>query len=129
MTEALEAGCGDTVAACAAKDTGRFKDAAANAAFYAATQTYGLPVVHPESANRREDVGQRAPEAGHLLTAAFPALTLDEANAILTETQGPGGGFLDDGSEFGVYSRLDLYAAAGKAAALAASRAGAGATR
>lgn len=129
MTEALKAGCGDTVAACAAKDTGRFKDAAANATFYAATQTYGLPVVHPDTAGRREDVGKVAPEAGHLLTAAFPALTLDEANAILTETQGPGGGFLDDGSEFGVYARLDLYTAAGKAAALAASRAGAGATR
>lgn len=129
MTEALKAGCGDTVAACAANDTGRFKDPAANAAFYAATQTYDLPVVHPETAGRREDVGKVAPEAGHLLTAAFPALTLDEANAILTDTQGPGGGFLDDGSEFGVYSRLDLYAAAGKASALAASRTGAGATR
>lgn len=129
MTEALKAGCGDTVAACAAKDAGRFKDAAANAAFYAATQTYGLPVVHPDTAGRREDVGKVAPEAGHLLTAAFPALTLDEANAILTETQGPGGGFLDDRSEFGVYARLDLYTAAGKAAALAASRAGASATR
>ncbi|MGE8131342.1 phosphatase PAP2 family protein [Methylobacterium sp. NPDC080182] len=129
MTEALKAGCGDAVSACAAKDTGRFKDAAANAAFYAATQTYGLPVVHPDTAGRREDVGKVAPEAGHLLTAAFPALTLDEANAILTETQGPGGGFLDDGSEFGVYARLDLYTAGGKAAALAASRAGSSATR
>ncbi|MEE7463909.1 PA-phosphatase [Methylobacterium fujisawaense] len=129
MTEALKASCGDTVAACAAKDSGRFKDAAANAAFYAATQTYGLPVVHPDTAGRREDVGKIAPEAGHLLTAAFPALTLDEANAILTETQGPGGGFLDDGSEFGVYARLDLYTAGGKAAALAASRAGSSATR
>lgn len=129
MAAALKAGCGDTVAACAAKDTGRFKDPAANAAFYAATQTYDLPVVHPETAGRREDVGKVAPEAGHLLTAAFPALTLDEANAILTETQGPGGGFLDDGSEFGVYSRLDLYTAAGKAAALAASRGGTSATR
>ncbi len=129
MTAALKAGCGDTVAACAAKDDGRFKDPAANAAFYAATQTYGLPVVHPEIAGRREDVAKVAPEAGHLLTAAFPALTLDEANAILTETQGPGGGFLDDGSEFGVYSRLDLYTAAGKAAALAASRGGTSATR
>ena len=65
--------------------------------------------MHPETAGRVEDVGQVAPEAGHLLTAAFPALSLDEANLILTETQGPGGGFLDDGSEFGVYSRLDLY--------------------
>jgi hypothetical protein len=115
--------------ACAAQDTGRFKDPAANAAFYEATQTYGLPVVHDATANAREDVGKIAPEAGHLLTAAFPALTLEEANAILTETQGPGGGFLDDGSEFGVYSRINLYAAAGKAAALAASRAGASAAR
>ncbi|WP_457108293.1 phosphatase PAP2 family protein [Methylobacterium sp. P5_C11] len=129
MTEALKAGCGDAVAACAARDTGRFKDPAANAAFYAATQTYDLPVVHPEAAGRLEDVAKVAPEAGHLLTAAFPTVSLDEANAILTETQGPGGGFLDDGSEFGVYSRLDLYTAAGKAAALAASRAGASATR
>ncbi|MGH1570062.1 phosphatase PAP2 family protein [Methylobacterium sp. P31] len=129
MAEALKAGCGDSVAACAAKDTGRFKDSSANAAFYAATQTYGLPVVHPETAGRQEDVAKVAPEAGHLLTAAFPALTLEEANAILTETQGPGGGFLDDGSEFGLYSRLDLYAAAGKAAALAASRDGAYAGR
>lgn len=129
MTEALTAGCGDTVAACAARDTGRFKDPAANAAFYAATQTYGLPVVHAPGAEARVDVGARAPEAGHLLTAAFPALSLDEANAILTETLGPGGGFLDDGSAFGIYARLDLYTAGGKAAALAASRGGATATR
>jgi hypothetical protein len=51
----------------------------------------------------------------YLLTAAFPNLTLAEADAILTETEGPGGGFLDDGSAFGVYSRLDLYRAAEKA--------------
>jgi hypothetical protein len=129
MTEALTAGCGDTVAACAARDTGRFKDPAANAAFYASTQTYGLPVVHAPGAEARVDVGARAPEAGHLLTAAFPALSLAEANAILTETLGPAGGFLDDGSAFGIYARLDLYTAGGKAAALAASRGGATATR
>ena len=63
----------------------------------------------------KEDVGKLAPEAGNLLTAAFPSLTLDQANQILTETEGPGGGFLDDGSAFGVYSRLNLYAAAGRA--------------
>jgi PAP2 superfamily len=118
----LKDACGDAIAACAATDTGRFKDAAANEAFYNTTQTYGLPVVHAKTANTVEDVGQLAPEAGHLLTAAFPSLSLAEANAILTETQGPGGGFLDDGSAFGVYSRLNLYAAAGKAAALAAAK-------
>ncbi len=118
----LKDACGDTVAACAAADTGRFRDAAANQALYDTTQTYGLPVVHAKTANTVEDVGKLAPEAGYLLTAAFPSVTLAEANAILTETQGPGGGFLDDGSAFGVYSRLNLYAAAGKASALAASR-------
>lgn len=116
-------GCGETVAACAATDTGRFRDPKVNEALYNATQTYGLPVVHRQTADTREDVGTRAPEAGHLLTAAFPSLSLAEANAILTETQGPGGGFLDDGSAFGVYARLNLYAAAGKAAAMAAGRA------
>ncbi|MFD1302955.1 phosphatase PAP2 family protein [Methylobacterium marchantiae] len=114
--------CGDTVAACAAADRSRFKDPAANAAMYASTQTYGLPVVHPARSGQTVDVGQAAPEAGYLLTVAFPALTLAEANDILTATLGPAGGFLDDGSAFGLYSRLDLYAAAGKAASFAASR-------
>jgi hypothetical protein len=36
----------------------------------------------------------------------------------LTATEGPGGGFLDNGSAFGVYSRLDLYRAAQWALAL-----------
>ncbi len=90
-----------------------------NEAFYRVTQTYGLPVVYPQNAGRQEDVGKLAPEAGYLLTSAFPFLTLEQANQILTETEGPGGGFLDDGSSFGVYSRLDLYAAAGRAAQLA----------
>lgn len=118
----LREGCGDTVAACAAADRSRFKDAAANGAFYASTQTYGLPVVHRDRSGQPVDVARVAPEAGHLLTAAFPAVTLDEANAILTATLGPAGGFLDDGSVFGLYSRLDLYAAGGKAASLAATR-------
>ena len=93
-----------------------------NEAFYATTQTYGLAVVHPEIADRQEDVATLAPEAGYLLTVAFPKLSLDEANRILTETEGPGGGFLDDGSAFGVYSRLNLYAAAGRAAALSRTK-------
>ena len=122
MTKALEAACGDTVAACGRQDTGRFNAPAMNEAFYASTQTYGLPVVHPETADKVEDVAMLAPEAGNLLTAAFPKLSLEEANRILTETEGPGGGFLDDGSGFGVYSRLNLYAAAGRAAALARAK-------
>jgi hypothetical protein len=122
MTAALQTGCGNAVAVCAKEDTGRFAVASRNAALYNATQTYGLPVVYPEMARKLEDVGQIAPEAGNLLTAAFPYLTLDQANAILTATEGPGGGFLDNGSAFGLYSRLNLYAAAQRAAALVPAR-------
>ncbi len=117
VTAALASGCGATIAACAAADTSRFKDDAANQAFYDATQTYGLPVVYPDRAGKTVDVAVAAPEAGYLLTAAFPALTLAQADAILTATEGPGGGFLDDGSAFGLYSRLNLYAAAKAASA------------
>ena len=70
--------------------------------------------MYPKTAGSVEDVGKLAKEAGYLLTVAFPALTLDQADQILTETEGPGGGFLDDGSPFGVYSRLNLYAAGWK---------------
>ena len=112
LVAALQAGCGDAVAVCARADVGRFNDSAANEAFVAATQTYGLPVVYPNMAGTTEDVAKLAPEAGLLLTVAFPSLSRDEANQILTETEGPGGGFLDDGvSPFGIYSRLNLYAA------------------
>jgi len=119
ITTALEAACGKKLQECASEDTGRLNNPAANEAFYSVTQTYDLGIVFPQQASGKEDVGKLAPEAGYLLTAAFPSLTLEQADQILTETEGPGGGFLDNGSSFGVYSRLNLYAAAGKAAALA----------
>ncbi len=122
LTKALETGCGDTVATCARQDIGRFSDASATEAFYAATQTYGLGTVHPELAGKTEDVGALAPEAGALLTVAFPKLSREEADKILTDTEGPGGGFLDDGSAFGVYSRLNLYEAGRRAAALSRAK-------
>ena len=115
MVASLSAACGKSVAEGAREDTGRFNNAAANEAFYDSTQTYGLAIVYPENANQIEEL---TPEAGYLLTAAFPSLTLQQADRILTETEGPGGGFLDNGSAFGVYSRLNLYAAAGRAAVL-----------
>ena len=118
VTTALEAGCGKTIRDCSREDTGRLSKPAANDAFYSATQTYDLPVVYPQSAKRVENVGEIAPEAGYLLTVAFSSLTLEQADRILTDTEGPGGGFLDNGSSFGVYSRLNLYAAAGRAAKL-----------
>jgi hypothetical protein len=119
LNVALKAACGNTVEQCAREDIGRFNNRSADEGFYSSTQTYDLPVVYPQYRNVNEDVGKVAPEAGYLLTVAFPSLTLEEADKILTETEGPGGGFLDNGSAFGIYSRLNLYAAAGKAAALA----------
>lgn len=112
VAKVLEQACGKPVAVCATEDIGRFSDPAANEAFYASTQTYGLPTVFPKQFFAGVDVNKVAPEAGYLLTVAYPSLTLAEANRILTVTLGPGGGFLDDGSEFGVYSRINLYAAA-----------------
>jgi membrane-associated phospholipid phosphatase len=114
ITAALEAGCGNTIDVCSREDIGRLSVPSANEAFYATTQSYNLPVVYPQNTDVHEDVGKLAPEAGYLLTTAFPSLTLEQADKILTDTEGPGGGFLDDGSAFGVYSRLNLYAAAGK---------------
>jgi hypothetical protein len=122
LSSALQTGCGNTIKVCAGEDIGRLSNPAMNEAFYAITQTYNLPVVYPKTADVREDVGKVAPEAGYLLTTAFPSLTLEQADRILTETEGPGGGFLDDGSAFGVYSRLNLYAAAGRAAEVASSK-------
>lgn len=119
VAAALQAGCGDTVATCARDDASRFADIAADAAFYQSTQTYDLPAVFPSSGV--EDVAKIAPEAGWLLKAAFPALSLAQADAILTETEGPGGGFLDNGSAFGVYSRLDLVRAGLRAAEMTKS--------
>lgn len=102
-----------------APDTGRFANTAKNEAFFESTLTYGLPNVYPAHV---EDVLKLAPEAGYLLTTAFPGLSLTQADNILTATEAPGGGFLDNGSEFGVYSRLDLFKAALKVEALKASR-------
>lgn len=115
LVKVFEADCGGTIAVCATKDNGRFAKPLKNLRFYEATQTYNLPIVYPENANATEDVGKVAPEAGYLLTVAFPSLTLAAADDILTATEGPGGGFLDNGSAFGLYSRLDLYAAAEEA--------------
>jgi hypothetical protein len=115
LISVLQAGCGNTIDVCAKEDTGRFNNIAADEAFYATTESYSLPVVYAKNAEAREDVGNVAPEAGYLLTIAFPSLSLEEADRILTETEGPGGGFLDNGSAFGVYSRLNLFLAAQRA--------------
>jgi hypothetical protein len=122
MTKTLEAACGKTIQECAREDIGRLSNPAANDAFYAEPQTYNLPIVYPKAAEMVEDVGMIDRDAGYLLNTAFPALTLEQVNRILTETEGPGGGFLDDGLPFGVYSRLNLYAASKKAALICSLR-------
>ena len=122
----LELACNDTVERCAQQDIGRFSHPKSNEAFYNATQTYDLGVAFPEIGSRpateHEDVFKLAPEAGNLLTIVLPSLTLQEADKILTETEGPGGGFLDNGSAFGVYSRLNLYAAYARAQQFVAAK-------
>lgn len=120
LIQVLQTGCGNTIEVCAKEDNGRFNNLEGDEAFYDATQTYNLPVVYAKNASALEDVGKLAPEAGYLLTVAFPSLTLEQADKILTDTEGPGGGFLDDGSAFGLYSRLNLYAAARRVAQAAA---------
>jgi hypothetical protein len=122
LTKVLESACGKTIAECAIEDTSRFNDQAGVRAFYAVTQTYSLPMVFTATSTSREDVATIAPEAGYLLTEAYPYLTLKQADDILTETEGPGGGFLDDGSSFGLYSRINLYDAALRAADMAPHR-------
>jgi PAP2 superfamily len=118
LRNALDEACRQPGAMCFA-DNGRFANPAKNEAFYESTQTYGLPVVYAEPASETEDVFEHAPEAGYLLMAAFPKITtLTQADKILTTTEGPGGGFLADGGEFGVYSRIDLYKAVVAAATL-----------
>lgn len=119
LLKALTTGTGQSIDAAAKVDNSRFAAATTDAAFYTSTLTYGLGVVYPAQAKGTEDVATLAPEAGHLLTAAFPYLSLKQADDILTATEAPGGGFLDDGSHFGVYSRLDLYKAGLRAQAAA----------
>ncbi len=113
LTTALQTACGGTLASCASQDAGAFSNAATNKAFYELTQTYGLPVVYTSTANTVEDVNTIAPEAGNLLATRFTYLSQQQRNDVLTSTEGPGGGFLDNGSAFGLYSRLDLYKASG----------------
>lgn len=122
LRKSLESACGESIETAAQEDTSRFNHDSANEAFFKSTLSYGLPVVYGSQRDSRADVGKLAPEAGYLLTVAFPSLTLEQADQILTDTEGPGGGFLDNGSAFGVYSRIDLCAAASKASQLSQAK-------
>jgi hypothetical protein len=117
-----QSGCGNTIEARAKEDTGRFNNFATDEAFYDVTQTYNLPVVYSKNAGVLEDVEKLAPKTGYLLTQVFPSLSLEQTDKILTDTEGPGGGFLDNGSESGVYSRFNLYAAVRRAEQIVAGK-------
>jgi hypothetical protein len=106
----VEKACAGKIADCAMQDQSRFAAPAMNQAFCEAPQTYGLSVVFANNAEGKEDVAELAPEAGYPLTMAFPNLTLSKGGAVLTLTEGPGGSSLDNGSAFGLYSRLERAA-------------------
>ena len=54
--------------------------------------------------------------------ASFSFSKPGQADKILTEAGGPGGGFFDNGLEFGVFSQLNLEAAARRAAQIVAGK-------
>ena len=140
MAQALTAQCASSLQACAAQDTSRFADQEVDRRFYEATLTLGLPRVYSETdlagysldfnifspstsylAWRGADTSlaqeQRyAKNAGYLLLTRFPYLTLEQRNDVLTTTVVPDadgkGTFLDNGSAFGAYSRINLFKAA-----------------
>ncbi len=104
-----QAGCGDAVRPAPAPTSAASADPGRDDAFYghdADLRPAGRP-----SRDGRQDRGRRQARARGRLP---PDRRLPEPDAasrptqILTETEGPGGGFLDDGSAFGVYSRLNL---------------------
>jgi hypothetical protein len=117
LAAALEKACGGKIADCAAQDQSRFADRVKNRAFNEATQTYGLPVVFANNAQGHQDVAKLAPEAGYLLTALFPVCTLAQADAILTLTEGPGGGISRQRSAF-AFIRASTFTSGRRAAAV-----------
>jgi hypothetical protein len=86
----------------------------------------GLPVPYAKNFGETEDVGRDGTRSRKPAHCCISSLSLQEANQILTDTEGPGGRFLDDGSTFGVYSRLNLYAASLAAKTLAEHKVAAG---
>ena len=121
VTASLQAACGNKISVCAHL-IGRMEQSCRQRSLLCRDANLQSAAMPWSGRAGLENVAELVPEAGYLLTIAFPALTLEQADQILTETEGPGGGFLDDGSAFGVYSRLNLYAAAGRAAAAAARK-------
>lgn len=103
---ALESGCGDTVAACAASsDEDRFSDKEQLAEDNLYRLTYGLPAVGDTT------LAAVVPEGAEVLLATrFSYLSADQRRDVLASTEIESGHALDDGSG---WARLNLYAAGG----------------
>ena len=116
MRKSLETECAArgqaTIAACAQGDQSRFNNKANNQAYYTASLTMGLPVVNPTQPTKFDFKSTaETRNAGYLLQTRFPYLSLDQRADVITSTQLSGGGFLDNGTAFGRFSRINLVAA------------------
>jgi autotransporter-associated beta strand protein len=138
MAQSLTTACETSITACAQDDTSRFADKETNRRFYEATLTLGLPRVWSEAEltgyvldfnnfvpapaylawNTQTSPGKEkssARNAGYLLYTRFPYLSQEQRNEVLTTTVVPDaegrGTFLDNGSAFGAYSRINLFKA------------------
>jgi len=120
MASALQSACGGSLVICATQDTSRFSSLTSNKALYESTLTFGLPTVYSGNilpVNFRT-YSNETYNAGYLLMSRFPYLTNDQRADVITSTQSAGqgsaaGNFLDNGSSFGYYSRINLFAAGG----------------
>jgi outer membrane autotransporter protein len=117
LTISLQAQCGNTIVNCAKQDTSRFSNLAKDKAFYEATLTLGLPVVYSDntSAVNFRTFSTETYNSSYLLLTRFPYMNADQRADVITSTQymPAAGGFLDNGSSFGYYSRINLFAAGG----------------
>ena len=104
LRNTLQAGCGTTIAACAASGTpDRLSNAAQNRADYTNRLTYSLPTTGATTAAPVVPVGAEV-----LLASRLPFLTATQRRDVLATTELPSGAALDNGSG---YARLNLYKA------------------
>ena len=102
----LAAGCGGTIASCAATGApDRFSNASTNLANYEQRLTYGLPATAATNLAPVVPVGAEV-----LLATRLPYLTAAQQREVLATTELPSGAPLDNGSG---WARLDLYKAGG----------------
>ncbi|ALM50871.1 hypothetical protein BJB45_20660 [Halomonas huangheensis] len=104
LRELLEAGCGTSIAECAAGDAPSDEEATRLKAAYEYSLTYGLAPIGPT------DLAPVVPEGAEVLLATrFPYLDAEQRREVLATTEIKSGHALDNGSG---WARLNLYAAA-----------------